>query len=570
VQSKRKQLGIQTLLEICPSTALIAEYAPRSAQDELNKMATITDLNQTLIGWMRWLRLQRALAWSLRGLSLGVVIALALGLVGIFQTSLLREEYLTLLFALGIFGSLIFGLGAYLWPIQPLKAARDFDLTLQLDERVSTALELNQKRSNGSDILIQRQLEDAVTKARIVKPSRDLPLRVHSGEIILALLFIGLASAIWFRGESWFQAARQARAVEQAVAEQTAQIEKILSQIHNDDNLTEEQKQILSAPLEQALQGLQENPSLEGSVSILSSTSEKMQALSDPQAEQAAQALQNAGQELAGQEGSPLQQAGENLAQGNYVAAANDLSNLDLGQLTPEKAQQLADQLQSTAESLQSTNPELASELQNAAEALRNGDAAAAQEALNRAAESLAQTGQQIAASQTAQQAASQLQQGVGEVLAAGGGQAGQPSNGQAGTQPGGSNQNGGQAGGSGSGTGSEGTQGTQPGSEAPNAPIPQNNGPGDGGEQPYEQIYAPSLLGGEDGPEVGLPPDGQGDGEIVGTGPTTPGDPSQSLVPYNEVYSQYEQANRQAVESGSIPYQFMQIIRSYFDSLKP
>lgn len=533
-------------------------------------MATITDLNQTLTGWMRRLRLQRALAWSLRGLILGVVIALAIGLTGMFQARLLKEEYLVQVFFFGIFGSFIFGVGAYLWPIQPLQAARNFDLAFHLDERISTALELSQNGKKGSENLIQRQLNDALTKARTVQVGREIPLRVQFREAILALLFIALASVVWFRGESWFQAARQARAVEQAVAEQTAQIEEILIQIQNNENLSEEQKQVLSDPLEQALQGIQENPSLEGSVSILSSTGEKMQALSDPQAEQAAQALQGAGQELAGQDGSPLQQAGENLAQGDYSAAANDLSNLDVSQLTPEEAQQLADQLQSTAESLQSTNPQLASELQNAAEALQNGDTTAAQEALNRAAESLAQTGQQIAASQSAQQIAGQLQQGASEVLAAGGGQAGQPSNGETASQQGGSGQNGGSTGSSGSGTGADGTQGTQPGSEAPNAPIPQNNGQGDGGEQSYEQIYAPSLLGGEGGPEVGLPPDGQGDGETVGTGPTTPGDPGESLVPYNQVYSQYEQANRQAVENGSIPFQFMQIIRSYFDSLKP
>jgi hypothetical protein len=535
-------------------------------------MTTITALNQTLTGWIRRLRLQRALAWSLRGLMLGMVIALAIGLTGMFRARLLQEEYLTLVISLGIVGALVFGVGAYFWPIQRLEAARMFDLALHLRERVSTALELSQDGARGTQELARRQLDDALARARAVKPNRDLPLRIPRNEFILVLLLVALVGAFWFRGETWFQAARQARAVEQAVTEQKAQIEEILTQIQNNDRLTEEQKETLSAPLEQALQGLQENPSLEGSVSILSSAGEQMQALSDPQAEEAVQALQGAGSELAAQEGGPLQQAGENLAQGDYSAAADELNNLDLSQLSPEEAQQLADQLQSTAETLQSSNPELASELNSAAEALQNGDTTAAQEALDRAAESLAQSGQQIAASEAAQQAADQLQQGAEQVLAAGGGQPGQgqTSDGQGTDQPGGPSQSGESAGQSGAGTGSEGAQGSQPGAEAPNVPIPQNNGPGDGGEQTYEQIYAPSLLGGEGGPEVGLPPDGQGDGETVGTGPTAPGDPGQSLVPYNEVYSQYEQANQQAVESGSIPVQFMQIIRSYFDSLKP
>jgi hypothetical protein len=100
--------------------------------------------------------------------------------------------------------------------------------------------------------------------------------------------------------------------------------------------------------------------------------------------------------------------------------------------------------------------------------------------------------------------------------------------------------------------------------------PIAQNNGPGDGSETSYEQIYAPQLLGGETGPQVGLPGSDQPGGEVIGQGPTTPGQPGTSTVPYNEVYSQYEQINNQAIENGNIPAQFMQIIKNYFDSLKP
>jgi len=533
-------------------------------------MATITDLNHTLNGWISRLRWQRAVAWSLRGLSAGLITALAIGLTSLFQARLLRQEYLSLVLWVGLAGLLAFGLGAYFWPVRRLEVARWFDLALHLEERVSTALELNRDGAKATPELARRQLDDAVGRARAVKLSRDLPLRAGRYESLLAVLLIVLAAAFWFRGESWFQAAQQARVVEQSVARQQAQIEEILTQIQNNENLTEAQKRILSAPLEQALEGLAENPSLEGSVSVLSSAGEQMQALTTVQAEAAAQALQGAGSELSAQEDSPLQQAGENLTQGDYSAAADELNNLDVSQLSPEAAAALADQLQSTAAILQSSNPELAAELNRAAGALRNGDTATAQEALSRAAESLAQAGQQIAASQTARQAAAQLQQGADQVLAAGGGQPGQAqtAEGAPADQSGGAGQTGEPA--SGSGTGPEGAQGAQPGPEAPSAPIPQNNGSGDGGEQAYEQIYAPTLLGGEGGPEVGLPPGQPGEGDPLGTGPTTPGDPTQSLVPYNEVYSEYEQANRQAVEGGSIPVQFIQIIRSYFDSLKP
>jgi hypothetical protein len=160
------------------------------------------------------------------------------------------------------------------------------------------------------------------------------------------------------------------------------------------------------------------------------------------------------------------------------------------------------------------------------------------------------------------------MQQGVGQVIAAGGGQ----QTAQTGTSPGqGSNQNpqNGASAGAGSGKGT-GQSPQSNGGEAGSKPIPQSNGAGDGGETSYEQIYAPTLLGGQGGPQVGLPDTPGENGEVIGQGPITPGQAGQSLVPYSQVFAQYEQVNRKAIENGQIPFEFTQIIRSYFDSLKP
>ena len=543
-------------------------------------MFSITDLKQTLNVWTRRLRLQRALTWSWRGLILGLALALMLGSVGLYQARILRNEFLALILLLSISTFLLFGLTAYLWRIRPLQAARRFDLLFHLEERVSTALELNQHPEHVPAEILSLQLADAVAASRSVNPGYTLPLRLKLREGLLALLFVALIGLVWLHGEAWFTAAQHARAVQHAVEEQTAQIEELIKQIEANENLTEAQKEQLTQPLQEAQQALQNNPSLENSVSVLTSTSEKLQSLSDPQGQAMSQALQQTGNQLSKQDGSPLQNVGQELAQGDVVNAANELANLDVSQLSSSEQAQLADQLDALAQSLQSTNPQLANQLSQAAQALRNGDTAAAQQALSQAAQSMAQAGQQIASSQTASQAASQMQQGAGQVIAAGGGsqqQANQGGQGQ-GNQPGqgpgqgqGSNQGNQTAGdgGSGSGTGtSTGTNST--GSEAGTDPIAQNNGPGNGGESAYEQIYAPQLLGGEGGPQVNLPGSDQNDGDVVGQGPTTPGQPGSSTVPYNEVYSQYEQINNQAIENSDIPAQFMQVIKNYFDSLKP
>lgn len=523
-------------------------------------MSTIAELNQPLHTWIRRLRIQRALTWSLRGLIAGLLASLIVGSLLLYQAKILRAEFLTLVLSASLIASILFGLIATLRRIRPLDAARRFDILFHLEERVSTAVELTRLPSRIPPEILDRQLADAVTAARNVNPRRDLPLRTNPREGLIALLCVALTALVWFRGEAMFQAAQQARNVEQAVQEQVTQIEEIIQQIEANDALTDEQKQALTEPLKEAQQALQDNPSLENSVSVLTQTGEQLQELSDPQAQQMGEALQEAGNELANQNGSPLESVGEQLAQGNAVNAATELANIDPSQLSAEEQAQLAEQLSAMAESLQSTNPELASQLNQAAEALQNGDTASAQQALQSAAQSLAQAGQQVASSETASQAASQLQQGAGQVIAAGGGQ-----------QASGGNQSGQNSGegeaGSGSGNGSG---ESQSGNEAGSDPIAQNNGPGDGGESSYEQIYAPQLLGGEGGEQVTLPPSNPNSGDVIGQGPTTPGEPGESTVPYNEVYSQYQQVNNEAIENGSVPPAFIQIIKNYFDSLKP
>lgn len=524
----------------------------------------MVELEQLLMTWISWFRARRAITWAMRGMLGGLFFALMAGLVGLLQARLLRDEFLALVFfSISLFTSLC-GLIGFFLPLGRLQAARFFDLKFALQERVSTALEWG---GQGDEMSV-RLVEDATRAARKVDPVRQLPMRLAKWTFLLMMVLAVLLGVLWVRGDAWFQAAQQARNIQQAVDAQEETLEALIQKIETNPALTEEQKRLLTAPLEEALNNLQNNPSLENSVSTLTSTSEKLQTFSSQQALQTAQNLQQAGSQLAGQEGSPLQTVGKALEQGNLISAANQLANMDLSQLNQQEQLEMAQQLEALAQSVQAINPQLAAQLQQAAQALRNGDIAAAQQALSQAAQSLAQTGQQAAMSQAAGQASQQLQQGAGQLIAAGGGQesgtAGQNADGQT------AGQGGSESGGSGSGSGQSQGGSLEPGREAGSDPIPQNNGVGDGGLKPYEQIYAPSLLGGEDGQTVTLPDTPGEEGEVIGQGPTTPGESGQSLVPYTDVFSQYEKVNRQAIESGDIPFEFTTIIRSYFDSLRP
>ena len=107
-------------------------------------------------------------------------------------------------------------------------------------------------------------------------------------------------------------------------------------------------------------------------------------------------------------------------------------------------------------------------------------------------------------------------------------------------------------------------------GPEAGDSPISQDNGPGDGGETTYEQIYAPTRLGGEDGSQVTLPETGQPGDLVTGEGDTQPGQPGYSTVPYVDVYGSYAEAYRHAIDSGQVPISFRNLVREYFSSLEP
>lgn len=535
----------------------------------------MNEILQPLQRWILWLRLRRAWTWGLRGLTLGAGLALLMGLTLLWNARLLRSEFLVLSGGMLLLGTSIAALAAALWPVSVAWAARHFDGVFGLGERVSTALELSQSKADYPANLVSLQRADAVRAARNVDPRGRMPLKLPRLEALVTLILLAALTLTWFRGGQWFAASQQARNVQQAVKEETQDIEELIAQIEQNSSLTEEQKQSLAEPLKQAVKELNQNPSLENSVAVLTHSGEKLQSLSDAQTQQMQQGLQNAGQKLAGQEGSPLQNVGEQLAQGDIVSAAAELNSIDVSQLSQAEQTQLADQLNQMAQSLGASDPQLSQQLQQAAQALQSGDTAAAQQALQNAAQAMAKSGQQVAYSQTAQQAAAQLQQGAGQVVAAGGSQQG---NSQPGTQPG-QGQNPGQGQGQAPGQGQTNGQGgsgsgqgdgqASPGGESGTSPIPQN-APSDGGQTAYEPIYAPSLLGGEGGPNVNLPGSGDNSGDVIGQGPTTPGDPNASLVPYDQVYSQYDQVNQQAMQNTSIPFQFITIIQSYFNLIRP
>ena len=536
-------------------------------------LALLNELNRHLDRWLRQFRLQRAVAWAGHGLIIGLAISLVLSLSAIFGGELLREEFLLIVTSVAIASMTVIAVVAYVWPTPRLTAARFFDRRFGLRERVSTALELAAAEQPSPTELIQKQLEDAVAASREIRPHAHLPVRVARREVVTTVLLVAGVLFVWLKGEAFFQAALQTRAVQQAIAQEVAQIEAIREQIEAHETLTAArgQRQALTGLLDETAQRLQDSQSLEQATSVLVSTEQQLEALIDPQAQDQAQGLQDGGNRLSQDEGSPLQQFGQNLAAGDTLAAAEALRNIDTSSLSPAETDALAQQLEAAAEALQATNPELAQQLRDAAEAIRSGDTQAAQAALEQAAQTLTQTGQRIIQSELAREAASLIGEGRQRVIQAGRGAQGSQGQSAQGGQSGQGQTGQSDQGNSGAGTGrGEGNADSGPSAEAGADPIDQNNGADDGGERGYEQIYAPERLGGSEGEDVTLPGSGDPGGEVVGEGNMSPGDEGRSTVPYVEVFAAYAQAFRQAIDSGQVPIHLRALIKEYFSSLEP
>ena len=520
----------------------------------------ISLVKEYLNTWTRWYRMQRALVWAWRGVLAGGLLGLLLGIMFLFQGRIVANELIALVLGASFLIMLLAGLLAYSWQFPVNQAARYFDKQLNLKERVSTALELAALDVETEIELMERQQTNTLSVVTQVDIKGEMPIRMDWRELsIIIVLILSVVATIYF-GEPLFERATATRAVQTTIEEEIARIEEILANIESDERLSDEQQTALTEPLSDALAQLEEAQTLEEALATLSQTEQELQSLSDPALSEQLQGLQEAGQQLAeGDTSTTLSEFGGNLAQSDLEQAAQELAEIDPGPLSAPELADLSSQLSEAAQALAESNPELAEQLAEAAQALESGDLEAMRAALAEAAETIEAIGEEVAIAAAAEQATSELGEGqiaIGEV----GGLAGLLA--QAGNQAQG-------PGTSGAGN-EEFTEPLDPGSEVGLSPISQNNQAGDGGEFEYEPIYAPEHLGGDDALGGALPQN-ETEGETLGTTASNPDETVEdSTVPYIEVFGNYEDIYRAALENDEIPLEWRETIRDYFSSLQP
>lgn len=532
------------------------------------------ELEHIIRGWIIRYRLQRGTQWSSLGLIFGLSLGLGLALVALIQNKLLLVEYLDLAFGVGAGVTIIAFLAGLFWGFNHKIAAQALDRILGLQERISTALEINNENSsqNIPQEIIQRQLKDTLDHIKLVNPRRILRLEIKRTQIFISIVLSLTIVLIGLRGEKFFQAAQFQRVVQQAIHQEIEQIEILRAEIKSDPRLTSEQQQELAELLDQTQGDLVDAQTAEQAVSALISAQEKLMALTDSYEQ--GQVLQNLGNSLMEPVGNPLQEVGEQLAAGDYLQASQALENIDAYGLSNQEQLNLSQQLLESVDMLESIKPELADQIRQAADALQVGNAQAANQALQESAQILREIGQQIIQSEVANHASSQIGQGKTQIQSAGLSASEQASrNGQE-TQSGASGSSQAQSpdhqSGSGSGSGHGEGENTTSDSEAGSQPIDQVNRPGNSDEKSYEQIFAPTRLGGQSDAQLILPESEDIGEQLVGMNDTNPGESGFSNVPYVDVYTYYLEFYRQAITSGEIPTALREFVRQYFMSLEP
>jgi hypothetical protein len=508
-------------------------------------------LNQFLRTCARYIRREAALRWAAWGLvsGLGAAVLLnaatwALPLMARHLPALSQTRgRLALSVCTVALAALAAALLASLSPRSLLAVARLSDARMRLRARLATALEIQGGYGTGPVLpvppeIAARQRADTCAAAARADPQRAFapPFPRRQALAAAPLLAVLIASFVLPNPQEAVIAQRQAE--QAAIAGQVARLEALRDEIAADERLSTEDREALLREVDDAIHDLKgqrpgQQPGSplrrEEAVARLSEAEERLKPLLRDDTPAIEQALQQVGRQATQEDpgGAGLRTrprtrpVGQALQAGDYEGAAQAMDQAagtlsqDLAYMSAAQVQETAQHLEAMAEAAAPAAPELAQALRQAATATRQGDAAAAQRSLQHAAEQIRQAGQQIAAQEATERALGQIQEGRRAIA-------------QGSIQPG---------------------------------------LPGQGGEQHYDPIYAPERLGGEGGEHIVLPGPQEGERE---KGEGGKGEEEKVLVPYEEVYTDYQAQAASALESSYIPLGLKEYVRDYFSSLDP
>lgn len=521
-----------------------------------------TPLNDILTSVTRRLRWQEMSHLTLVALGGGLTVTLMVLFAGRLYP--LGWPVVLLSIGLGLTGIAILGSWLYAWlrPRPPHLTAQLIDRQFQLDERLATAWELDRQRDTVPGEIIQAQMQDTLDHLVTFKANEQFPMAWPWPRLlIVSLLAVAIFLGLWLPNPQVAILQQQAQN-EQLIAEQTAELVEIKEALLEEETLvdTPEGEELIET-LDDLIEKLQQqNLTPQEAMAAMSEAEESLAELQE--ATEQATGLNEVAESL--NDFNSTQDLAEALENQNMTQAEEMLESMAQEALAnPPAAAEMAQALRQAAQTArQAGNEELAQALEQAAQALeqaaQNGDA----QALEQAGDALAEAGQ-LGNQEALEQALGNIQQAKEQLAQQGAGATAGRGNLQ--SIPG--EGRGGGAGREDPGSGADGLTAEQ---GAPDF-METDNGPNQGQTGEYESLAVPQHLGGEGGPIVKPEEQGATGGLPIGEAPINPEqEPGASVVPYNEVYGEYNEAAGEALENSYIPLGMKGYVREYFGSLEP
>jgi hypothetical protein len=512
--------------------------------------------------WQRWYRFHQGVFWGWRGALVGTLSAVIGTSFAITTNSLQASTYLIWQLTAGLGGMVLGSLYAWLRPLPLLEMARRYEQQFALKERISTAIEL-QTNQLISVSWREMQLADSLEASANVSPRTSLDWRLPRLEIITTLFILMLIAGTWLYGQGSFERA-QVSAHNQALIEtQVNDLRQIITEIERNEQLSDADREKLLAPLQRSLDDLGQADTLEEAVSILSEVQHALDEISNSN-KHFSQSLQELGERMAAIEENRSSPFGEALSGADFRGAAEELGGMELGVMEDQALQALAEELEQTAQELENKAPELAEQLQDAAQKIQSEDLQAAEQTLEEASEEMLEALQNMDLSEISEQTSETLEASKEDLLEAA--NAAPPLQDVEKQQMEAEQTEGKRA------------ESTKEGDSEENAareevnvnPINQTGSPNSIEETEYDSVYAPQRLDAESSSSEELTPSGEVGESTLGETTSIYEQAEQSLVPYYEVFMQYEASVHQSFQSGVIPLALRPLVRDYFSSLAP
>lgn len=526
----------------------------------------------------------------------GLLFGMCLAMLPLLVARIVPVWYVWAWVFLIVGSSFVGGLMLGLWRRPHVKEAARFADRAGLQERMVTALTFQHDKSLMANV----QREQAVAQFHREEDQvlKHLAMwRLPRWMRISFVLCVMVGALLWFLPNPMDDIVKEQQQVQQTLAEQAQEIAEQQENIAKNDTLTEEQQEDLQRQLQKLQDQLADSKNLQEGMEALATAEAALERLAEQSASEqqatdqlqaqlaAHKATQGLADALAEMDGSRLQDA------------LQDVHDA-LASLTDDEREALAEQLAQTASSLadnsELSDEELVTALREASKGLQAGDMGSASAALHQAvseaiAGKQASTALADAASQAtqtvsnSQQALAQAGQSstAGNATAQNSGSTGGQNNSNGNTNShrtsGANGQNNGagnnHGSGSGAGQGSAGSGNSGSGSGTGRGTGTSGSEPGGSGaglgSGSHELVSIPSarIEGGGPQETVGGPL-GEGEETVQSHGPTI-GLPGVNR-PYTEVFGQYEQAARQALQRSDLPPQYQQLIKDYFTDIKP